>query len=173
MPALCEAPVHWSRGIGRRDELRDDVAGRTPRRFVEGRQILLHGAAGPRRIAIPAPILTCDRALLIGVEGLDQARIDGKAFAANQTGRDARLDDPFEHLAENISLAERLVAGARERRMIRDSVLDTELAEPAIGQVHLHFTGRSAAPSGSQIAYPTTSIRIISSGSIEGRPIDE
>src|SRR5206468_7582242 len=30
---------------------------------------------------------------------------------------------------------------AREkRRMIRDSVLDTELAEPAIGEVHLHFT---------------------------------
>src|SRR5665811_2094498 len=24
--------------------------------------------------------------------------------------------------------------------MIRDSVLDTELAEPAIGEVHLHFT---------------------------------
>ena len=70
----------------------------------------------------------------------NQARIDGKAFATNQTGRNARLDDPFEHAAENISLAEALVAGARERRMIRDSVLDTELAEPAIGEVHLHFT---------------------------------
>ena len=73
----------------------------------------------PRRIAILVPILTRDRALLVGV-GRDQARIDGKAFAANQTGRDARLDDPLEHPAENIAVAEALVAGARERRMIRD-----------------------------------------------------
>jgi Fatty acid hydroxylase superfamily len=36
------------------------------------------------RIAIPAPILTRDRALLVGI-GLDQARINGKAFTANQT----------------------------------------------------------------------------------------
>src|SRR3954471_6600867 len=115
-PLVSAGPL--GRGIGRRDELRDDVAGSTPRRFVEGRQILLHGTAGPRRIAIPAPILTCDRALLIGV-GLDQARIDCEAFAANQTGRDARLDDSLEHLAENISIAEALVAGARKCRMIR------------------------------------------------------
>src|SRR6201996_2434196 len=127
------------RGIGWRDELRHNVAGSAPRCVVEGRQILLHRAAGPRRIAIPAPILTCDRALLVGI-CLDQARIDCKAFAADQTGCDARLDDPLEHVAENISIAEALVAGARERRMIRDSILDPELAEPAIGQVHLHFT---------------------------------
>jgi hypothetical protein len=76
-----------------------------PARIVEGRQILLHSAAGPRRIAISTPILTRDRALLVGV-GLDQARIDCKAFASNQTGCDARLDDPFEHTAENISVAE-------------------------------------------------------------------
>src|SRR5829696_9129729 len=96
-------------------------------------------SAQPRRITILAPILTCDRALLIGIR-LDQARIDRKAFAANQTGRDARLDDPLEHVAENISIAETLVASARKCRMIRDGVLDSELAEPAIGQVHLHFT---------------------------------
>src|SRR5438132_1741 len=127
------------RGIGRRNELRDNLAGGAPRRIVEGRQILLHRAAGPRRITILAPILTCDRALLIGIR-LDQARIDRKAFAANQTGRDARLDDSLEHVAENISITKTLVAGARKCRMIRDSVLDSKLAEPAIGQVHLHFT---------------------------------
>src|SRR5712675_2581202 len=58
------------RRIGRRDELRDNVTGRPPRRIVQGRQILLHRAAGPRRITVPAPILTRDRALLVGV-GLD------------------------------------------------------------------------------------------------------
>jgi hypothetical protein len=88
--------------------------GSAPRCIVKGRQILLHRAAGPRRIAIPAPILTCDRALLVGV-GRNQARINGKAFTTNQTGRNARLDDTFENATKNISLAEALVAGPRER----------------------------------------------------------
>jgi hypothetical protein len=43
--------------------------------------------------------LTCDRALLIGF-GLDQARIDCKTFTTNQTSRDARLDNLFEHAVE-------------------------------------------------------------------------
>jgi hypothetical protein len=71
---------------------------------------------------------------------LDQARIDCKAFATNQTGRNARFDDTLKHAAKNIPLAKTLVPGTRERRMIRDSILDTEPAEPAIGEVHLHFT---------------------------------
>src|SRR6185295_12849174 len=71
---------------------------------------------------------------------LDQARIDCKAFATNQTGRNARFDDTLKHAAKNIPLAKTPVPSTRERRMIRDSILDTELAEPAIGEVHLHFT---------------------------------
>src|SRR6187455_2253443 len=55
----------------------------------------------------------------------------GKAFATNQTSRNARLDDPFEHPAENIAFTKTLVPSTRERRMIRHSILDTELAEPA------------------------------------------
>src|SRR5437879_13917014 len=65
---------------------------------------------------------------------------DRNAFPPNQTRRDPRLDDSLEHVAENISTTKTLVAGARKCRMIRDSVLDSKLAEPAIGQVHLHFT---------------------------------
>jgi hypothetical protein len=57
--------------------------------------------------------------------------------------------------------------------MIRDGILDTEPAEPAIGEVHLDFAADQALRTGSQKTYPTTSIRIISSGSIDGRPIDE
>src|ERR1700680_4838558 len=108
--------------IGWRDELRHDVAGRAPCRVVEGRQILLHRAAGALRIAVLVPVRTGDRALLVGVS-LDQARIDSKPFATNQIGRDARLDDPLEYPTENIPLTEALVAGTRERRMIRDSIL--------------------------------------------------
>jgi hypothetical protein len=36
------------------------------------------------------------------------------------------------------SIAEAFVAGARKRPMMRYSILDPELAEPAIGEVHLH-----------------------------------
>jgi hypothetical protein len=43
-------------------------------------------------------------------------------------------------LAKYVFLAEAFIAGPRERRMIRDSIFDPELAEPAIGEVHLHFT---------------------------------
>jgi hypothetical protein len=89
------------REIGWRDELRDNVARGAPRRIIEGRQILLHRAAGPRRIAIAAPILTRNQALLVGI-GRNQARIDSKAPATNQTGRSARLDDPLENLTKGI-----------------------------------------------------------------------
>jgi hypothetical protein len=61
-------------------------------------------------------------ARLIGV-GLDQARIDYKAFATNQTSHDARLNDPFEYVTKNISFAEARVARSRERRMIRDRII--------------------------------------------------
>ena len=117
MPVPCE-PGPLRCRIGWRDKLRNDVGGGTPGPMIEGRQILLYNAAGALRIAIPAPVLTCDRALLIGI-GLDQARIDCKTFTTNQTSRDARLDNPFEHAAENIPFTKTLVPGARERRMIR------------------------------------------------------
>src|SRR5260221_6645032 len=73
------------RRIGWRDELRHHVAGGAPRRIVEACKILLHRAAGALRITIPAPVLTRDRALLVGVS-LDQARVDCKTFATDQTG---------------------------------------------------------------------------------------
>src|SRR5712671_7245201 len=83
----------------------------------------MHGATCPKQLSAPAVVdVFC--------------RIISKVAAR---GRDAGLDDLLEHPAKNISIAETLVAGARECRMIRDSILDTELAEPAIGEVHLYF----------------------------------
>src|SRR5205823_12995290 len=72
------------RRIGWRDELWDDVACGAPRRIIQRRQILLDRTAGALRIAVLVPVLTRDRPLLIGVS-LDQARVDCKAFATNQT----------------------------------------------------------------------------------------
>jgi len=51
-------------------------------------------------------------------------------------------------------LAEALVARTQERRVIRDRILDTELAEPAVGGVHLHFTA-DQQPAKS-LSYPAT-----------------
>src|SRR4051812_10950196 len=89
-PLVSAGPLRCR--IGWRDKFRDDIAGGSPRRIVEGCQILLHRAARPGRIAIPAPIVTCDRALLVRV-GRNQARIDCKSFATNQTGGNACLDN--------------------------------------------------------------------------------
>ena len=50
----------------------------------------------------------------------------------------------LEDTAENVTVTEPLIAGARERRMIRDLVFDREPAEPAIGEVHLHVTAQSS-----------------------------
>ena len=51
--------------------------------------------------------------MLVGV-GRNQARIDGKALATNQTGRNARLDDPLENLTKDIPFAETAPFRARE-----------------------------------------------------------
>jgi hypothetical protein len=45
--------------------------------------------------------VTRHRALLVGIS-LDQACIDCKALATNQTSRNTCFDDPFEHATENI-----------------------------------------------------------------------
>src|SRR5206468_9122552 len=98
MPVHCER-----RSTGPRDRMAKRTSGQprwrrpTPYRRGSPDTPSPRGWTSPDQIL--APILTCDRALLIGIR-LDQARIDRKAFAANQTGRDARLDDSLEHVAE-------------------------------------------------------------------------
>jgi hypothetical protein len=115
--------------IGWRDD-RHNIAGRAPRGIVEGRQILLHRAAELLGIAIPAPILTRDRTLLIGVR-LNQTRIDRKAITANQTGRVARFDDPLEHAVESVSLAVRLAAAAEYQFNIVTAAPQPEPRQPS------------------------------------------
>jgi len=108
--------------------------------------------------------------LLVGV-GLDRARIDCKTFAASQTGCNASLDDALKHAAKNLSLTEALIVGTRKHRMIGDSVLDAEPAEPAVGKVHLHFTAEqpfrtdrkniSRDDAADAATPPATSLRVI------------
>ena len=65
--------------------------------------------------------------------------IDRKPFAADQTSRDARLHHALEHAPEDIAVAEALVPGTRERRVVGDRVFDAQAIEPAVSEVHLHL----------------------------------
>jgi hypothetical protein len=122
------APVNSRGRIGRCDELRGHSARRTKDAVIEGCQILLHGATGSLGLDLLAPLVARDRTLLVGV-CYNQAGIDRKAFATDQTGLDARLHHTLEHAPEDIVGAEAFITGARERRMVGNLVLDAQAAE--------------------------------------------
>jgi hypothetical protein len=69
------------RRVGRRDELRSDLGRGSERRIVEHGEILVDGPAGQLGRQTFGSL---DTLLPIGL-GLDQAGIDGKALAADQT----------------------------------------------------------------------------------------
>src|SRR5215471_4208501 len=102
--------------IGRRDKLRRYLACRPKRRIVEGRQILLHGAAGALRIARLVPLRARDRSLLVGVRR-DQARIDREPFTANQVGCNAGLNNALKHPPKCIASPEPLMTGTGKYRV--------------------------------------------------------
>src|SRR5262249_15300100 len=60
--------------------------------------------------------------------------------AAAQPSRDALRHHALEHPAQGIALAKAVMSCAAEHRMVGDTVLDTELAEPTVGKVHLHLS---------------------------------
>jgi hypothetical protein len=78
--------------------------------------------------------------MLVGV-GLNEAR-DRKAFAADETSRDASPDNTLEHAAENIAVAQTLVARTREHRVIRHLVLKAKPTEATIGEVELDLAAQ-------------------------------
>src|SRR5215470_7535992 len=124
--------------VGRRDELRLDLGRRAKGRVVQRGHVLLHRPAGRSRIELLLPLYAWDRTLTVGV-GFDQARIDGETLAANQADLDARSHDALEDAPEDIALAEALIAGARERRMVRDGVFQAQVTEPPVGEVDSHL----------------------------------
>src|SRR5262245_15318737 len=79
--------------------------------------------------------------MFVGVS-LNEARIDGEAFTADEAGRHAGSNDTLKHFPEDVAVAEALVTGARESRVIRDLVFDAQAAEPAIGEVKLDLAAQ-------------------------------
>src|SRR6516165_6282531 len=140
-PAHCSRPLRGR--IRWRDELRRDLARCTKGRVIKGRKIFPHRAACVFSSTLLVPLRSRDRTLFVGV-GRNQAGIDRKPLATDKPCRNARFDNMLEDTAENLTVAEPLIARARERRMIRDLVFDRKPAEPAIGQAH---PGTALAPS--------------------------
>jgi len=87
----------------------------------------------------PAHWLVAGNPLLLVYVRLDQTCIDRKRFAANKSGRDAHRHHALEHPPQGIALTEAFMPGSAEHRMIGNLILNTELAEPAIGQINLHL----------------------------------
>src|SRR5258706_5182018 len=67
----------------------------------------------------------------------DEARIDSKLLATDQPDRNTCLNDTLKDPAENVVVTEPLIAGPRERRMVRNLVFDAQAAKPAVRQIDL------------------------------------
>src|SRR3989440_11352165 len=109
--------------IGRRDELRRYLGGSAESRVVEGCHILLHSSACGLRIALLDPLRAGDRPLLVGVRR-DKARIDRKLLATDQSRRNTCLNDTLKDPANNVVVTEPLIAGPRERPLVRNVVFE-------------------------------------------------
>lgn len=71
--------------------------------------------------------------------GHDKTGIDGEPFPTDQTLLDATRNNPFEDQPEQVAVAELVVAVLGERRMIRDTPVESEPTEPPMGQVQMQL----------------------------------
>src|SRR5438552_173635 len=121
--------------IGRRDELRRHLACRAECRIVEDGEILLDRTAGRIRWQTRG---TLDAVAVAGV-GLDQAGIDGKALAADQSLVDAALQYRLEQTSQKVTIAKAAVAVLRECRMVRHRAVEPKPAKPAVRKVQVNL----------------------------------
>src|SRR5262249_61071932 len=85
---------------------------------------------------------------------LDHTGIDRKAFAAHQASIHASPNNQLKYMSENVALAEAPMAILRERRMIRNFVIEPKTAEPPVSQVQGHlFTETAFRADAVAIAY--------------------
>jgi hypothetical protein len=78
-------------------------------------------------------------------------------------------EPPNSQLAQKIALAKTAVAVLGKRRMIGDIGIELQATEPAVRQIEMDLLAQPTLRTNAE-AMPTMSMRIISSGSIEGRP---
>jgi hypothetical protein len=71
--------------------------------------------------------------------GFDAAGISGKAFSAYQPSDNTPAQHCLEQLPERIAVPEAPMPGFGEDGMVRHSVMNAKVAEPAICQVEVHL----------------------------------
>jgi hypothetical protein len=67
----------------------------------------------------------------------NQAGVDGEPIGSDQPFGHAALDDGFEQMAQQIALAKAPVPVLGKGRVVRDLVIQTEAAKPAIGEIEM------------------------------------
>ncbi len=74
----------------------------------------------------------------------DQAGINRKPFRTNQSFGRAAYHCRLEHVSKDVALLEPAIAVLREARVIGDLAVQTEAAEPAIGEIEVDLLAQSA-----------------------------
>src|SRR6185312_15748926 len=80
--------------------------------------------------------------LPIGI-GLDQARIDCESFTTDQPLLDAAAQNALEYATEEIALPEAAMPVLGERRVIWHRPIQTEPAEPSVGQIEVNLIAQA------------------------------
>ena len=73
----------------------------------------------------------------------DKTRVDRKSVGADQTLRQAPLNDGLEKAAQHVALAKAPVSVLRERRVMGSSAVQSESAEPAIGEIEVNLFAKA------------------------------
>jgi len=74
-------------------------------------------------------------AVIAACVGLNDAGVDRKTLTLDQARVHARTNHSFEHLAQDITVAEAAMTIDRKCRMIRNLVVEIETAKPAVRKV--------------------------------------
>ena len=102
----------------------------------------------------------------------DHTCVDGEALASNQAGVHAGPHHVLEDTTEKIAFAKEPMPVLREGRMIGNRAIEAETAEPAIGEIEIDLLAQTTLGTDAE-TISDKHIRIINSGSIEGRPVEE
>ncbi|MCY1533154.1 hypothetical protein D9M68_684670 [compost metagenome] len=97
----------------------------------------MYGAAAELWIT-PIDFISRHPTLPAGIR-LDDAGVDGEACTLDQAGRHAAPQHLIEQPAEQAAVTEAAVAILRKGRVIGDFILQSQPAEPTVGQVEVHF----------------------------------
>ena len=97
-----------------------------------------------RRHCLPVDLFRSFHGTLLVRVRLDQAGVSREAVATDKPFSHAAPHCRLEQLAQEITIAEAAMTVLREGRVIRHVALQTEPAEPPIGQVQMHFLAEPA-----------------------------